>query len=820
MVQCRSCNFDNTDDAKTCQNCGTALNGVDAICGIPTFAGSSVNQVLDRRYIIACKIALSQIGVTYKAEDAELNIQVILRVLLVTLCDSTQQIDYLRSKAEALIGLSHVNIISLLGFGLDAQIKYLVSECVQGETLQDRISTNGPLAIEETLRIFEPIAAGLDYAHSQNILHGDIRPENITLADDGQVKLDNFCLTRQISDSLTSLGSEQVSSSSLYVAPEQFHNRQLSPQSDIYSLAACIYQCLCSSPSFWRGWLEYQVLKESPAILDNLTDRQNETLQKAFSRNPQDRQSSAGELLFELLNEPAETIVEVEAETAPDTKDKTSKPISKPKILAAILTLIILVLIAIFFGVRYSRYPKHPENNAITQQTTSLWTEALLSAEQEDYSNAVFLANEVMTKSAIYAKEQKVSQLKTTWEQTLSAQNLWTKTKALAGAGKYEQAIIEAKKLIDQYPKIRYSIEAEAQLTSWKKIISTTQEVTDLTEKTKVIKQEVADLAEKTKTIKLETKTEIEEQIRVAKVEEFKKLKNNAIALEDAEDWENAAKVYAQAMKIKSDDTEIEERWARCLNNLYLSRTRAAEQAKLRELMDQVIAFEVAQDWENAISLYTQGIENNPDNAEIKEKLALSQHNLYLSKALAAEKEGNWNSAVELYDKALSYDNNPLTQQKQEAVREKIWTQLQVEQNSLKLGRWLKLASKAEEQGEFAKAIKSYEKATEQGSSLAIYRLGLIYHNGTGVDRDYIKAMELFTTAAKHGEDIAMLAMATMYYDGLGVDKDYDKAFQWYQQAGQKGNSKAMLNLGIMYSNGEGVSKDYTKANMMVSTSC
>ena len=77
MVQCRSCNFDNTDDAKTCQNCGTAINGVDVTCGIPTFAGSSVNQVLDRRYIIVREIAASRIGVTYEAEDAELNTQVI-----------------------------------------------------------------------------------------------------------------------------------------------------------------------------------------------------------------------------------------------------------------------------------------------------------------------------------------------------------------------------------------------------------------------------------------------------------------------------------------------------------------------------------------------------------------------------------------------------------------------------------------------------------------------------------------------------------------------------------------------------------------------
>ena len=72
MIQCQSCNFDNTDDAKTCQNCGTAVNEVDVICGMPTFAGSSANQVLDRRYIIVRKIAASQMGVTYKAEDAKI----------------------------------------------------------------------------------------------------------------------------------------------------------------------------------------------------------------------------------------------------------------------------------------------------------------------------------------------------------------------------------------------------------------------------------------------------------------------------------------------------------------------------------------------------------------------------------------------------------------------------------------------------------------------------------------------------------------------------------------------------------------------------
>jgi len=95
---------------------------------------------------------------------------------------------------------------------------------------------------------------------------------------------------------------------------------------------------------------------------------------------------------------------------------------------AATLILTVLALIAVFIGTRPSK------NDITVQQAASLLMEALLSAEHNDYSNAVSLANEVITKFPIYAKEQGVSQLKTVWGQTLSAQNLWIKTKALISA--------------------------------------------------------------------------------------------------------------------------------------------------------------------------------------------------------------------------------------------------------------------------------------------------------------------------------------------------------------------------------------------------
>jgi len=296
MIECPSCAFENADNANTCEKCSAALHGFNTICGIPTLGGNSAGQVLNGQYIIVRELGSDRMGAVYQAEDAELDIPVVIRALPTILADDRRETDNLRQVAKRALNLSHPNIARLYRFQSDKPIKYMVTEYIDGGSLEEKISAKGPLSLEEMLKIFIPVAAGLDYAHDRDVLHGDIKPANIILTGDGVAKLANFGITKQIKESMARITSE-TSDTSLYMAPEQFGGGQWQKQSDIYSLAATIYQCLCSRPPFWRGWMEYQVLKEQPSRLDKLNDIQNAALLKALSREPEDRQGSAWELL-------------------------------------------------------------------------------------------------------------------------------------------------------------------------------------------------------------------------------------------------------------------------------------------------------------------------------------------------------------------------------------------------------------------------------------------------------------------------------------------------------------------------------------------
>jgi TPR repeat protein len=300
MKRCPECNFDNADGADACTQCGAAVYGVNAVCGVPTYGGSSVGQVLGKRYIIEREIASDSLGTTYLAEDAELDVHVAIRALPVTVADDEQAIDELRQEADRVLALSHPSIIRLLRFHFEQKIKYVVSEYVEGRSLEQYVSAGRSLGFDEMVKIFALIATGLDYAHNQNIVHGDIRPENIILNRDGLAKLADLGITRQIRDLLARISPDIIGGTSVYLAPEQFNRGPSDHKSDIYSLAACIYHCLCSKPPFWRGWQQYEVLKQTATALNNLTDVQNAVLMRAFSKDPRERQNSAGELLAEL----------------------------------------------------------------------------------------------------------------------------------------------------------------------------------------------------------------------------------------------------------------------------------------------------------------------------------------------------------------------------------------------------------------------------------------------------------------------------------------------------------------------------------------
>jgi len=567
MTECPSCDFENADQAHICEKCGAALYGADPVCSMPTFADTSVGQVLDRRFVIARQIAIDSMGGLYEAEDAEQDIAVLIRALPKTLADNRDHIDKLRRQAQTSAALRSPNIAALLGFELKGPVKYIVTEYIEGMTLEEKISAEGPLSIERMIEIFTPVAEAIDYAHSENRFHRDINPANIILTADQTAKLANFGITGQLKDSLGRIGSDQAPDASLYMAPEQFKTAKPRAGSDIYSLAATIYRCLCRPPLVWRGWIEYQVLKEKPAPLDNLSDGQNAALLKALSRESKNRQRSASKLLADLrpISTPATAAVAMPEEKAKDYAKAIAQAQEKLKAEA--------------------------QARLKAQETLQAQTQARLDAEQEAQSQATARAQaEEKLKAEALARAEAQKQIKT-YTETINR----IEADAHKKQNDYAEQIARAKEKLSAEVQTRLNteknLEAEAlaKAEAQKQIKTYTETISrieaDARKKQNDYAEQIARAKEKLST-EVRTRLNTEKNLE-AEAEKLKKLKNEsaqAIARARTQAQDFYAAIIAQAReKLK---VEAEARAKAEKNADREAEKRALLETKLKEKAD------------------------------------------------------------------------------------------------------------------------------------------------------------------------------------------------------------------------------------------
>jgi formylglycine-generating enzyme required for sulfatase activity/serine/threonine protein kinase len=412
----------------------------DTLDNAPTIPSEPGGQILSGRYRIIRQIGSGGMGTVYLARDVELDIDVAVKVLPMLLANNKRAIDNLRKEAKTALKLSHHNIVRLHTFQSDEAIKYLVMEYVDGGSLEEKISESGTLSVDQMLKIFTQVAAGLDYAHSQNVLHRDIKPANIMLTKDGTAKLADFGIAREMHDSYTRVTGKETSGTLLYMAPEQFRGGEPDHRSDIYSLAASIYESLSGKPPFWRGSIEYQIINESPKPLNTLNDRQNTALLKALSKEPDNRQNRAGELLADFGSGSAPSDRQ---STKPGIKERYkdtldySKTINikvekqkarkkKVKIITATGVLVLLI-IGVFFGI-WMHQENQPEkewwkNDTIVWEP-QLWQQAVNFAANGDYSAAVRIADELLKKYPDWHEAGEVSAKRIVWQKTLEDEQI------------------------------------------------------------------------------------------------------------------------------------------------------------------------------------------------------------------------------------------------------------------------------------------------------------------------------------------------------------------------------------------------------------
>lgn len=206
--------------------------------------------VIGERYVLGRTIASGGMGAVYEAEDKKERRPVAVKLLHPELSEDREVRRRFRRESSVLRALEHPSIVRILDMGSDDDaLLYSVMELLDGETLLARLEREGPLDARALLPIAEGIAAGLGAAHAHGVIHGDLKPANVSLEADG-VKLLDFGLSKVLGlERLTQTGD--LNGTPAYMAPELLTGKgELDERIDTYAFGVILYQCLSGRPPF------------------------------------------------------------------------------------------------------------------------------------------------------------------------------------------------------------------------------------------------------------------------------------------------------------------------------------------------------------------------------------------------------------------------------------------------------------------------------------------------------------------------------------------------------------------------------------------
>ena len=206
-----------------------------------------IGMVIGDRYEVLEKIGTGGMSDVYKAKDHKLNRLVAVKVLKQEFSENENFVSKFRVEAQSTAGLMHPNIVNVYDVGDEDGINYIVMELVDGITLKKYIEKKSRLSVKEAVSIAIQVAMGLEAAHNNNIIHRDIKPQNIMISKEGKVKVTDFGIAKAAtSNTITS----NVMGSVHYTSPEQARGGYSDAKSDIYSLGITLFEMLTGRVPF------------------------------------------------------------------------------------------------------------------------------------------------------------------------------------------------------------------------------------------------------------------------------------------------------------------------------------------------------------------------------------------------------------------------------------------------------------------------------------------------------------------------------------------------------------------------------------------
>ncbi len=258
-------------------------------------------RVLGGRYLLKDKVGSGGMATVYRAQDQVLDRTVAVKIMLPQYASDATFAARFKQEAQAAAGLQSPYIVGVYDWGKDGDTYYIVMEYLRGTDLKSGIRSHGALDPKKVAQIGSQICAALSVAHKHEIVHRDIKPQNIMVQPDGNIKVMDFGIARAKNSHLTQ--DNNVLGTAHYVSPEQTRGQELGPTSDIYSLGVVMYECATGRVPFDGDDAISVALKqvnEMPVppsqINGNVDSNLERIILRCMEKDPANRFQSADEL--------------------------------------------------------------------------------------------------------------------------------------------------------------------------------------------------------------------------------------------------------------------------------------------------------------------------------------------------------------------------------------------------------------------------------------------------------------------------------------------------------------------------------------------
>ena len=265
-----------------------------------------VNTLLDGRYLVQTPIASGGTSTVYRGVDVRLDRPVAVKVMDSRYAGDDQFLTRFQLEARTVARLKDPGLVAVYDQGLDARHPFLVMELVEGGTLRELLTERGPMPPHAVVAVLRPVLGGLAAAHRAGLVHRDVKPENVLISDDGDVKIADFGLVRAVAAAgITS--TSVILGTAAYLSPEQVSDGNAGPRSDVYSAGILTYELLTGRTPFTGDTalsVAYQRLDhdvpQPSAVIDGVPAQFDALVARATARDPAARFADAIEIADEL----------------------------------------------------------------------------------------------------------------------------------------------------------------------------------------------------------------------------------------------------------------------------------------------------------------------------------------------------------------------------------------------------------------------------------------------------------------------------------------------------------------------------------------